>query len=66
MADLPIRTVQISPYIHAQGEVAPGDPDMPPGKPDMHGKVSVMVGDTATATGTPVPSVRASKEVRNG
>lgn len=39
-----IRTIQISPYIYAQGEAVTADPDMPADRPDMHGRISVNAG----------------------
>ncbi len=55
----PITTVQISPYIAAQGPtVQPCDPRRPDALPtDMHGKLAVRTGETTVAVGVPVKGV---------
>lgn len=60
MRDSPIRCVQIGAHITAQGPVDTSGllPGEPAEKTDMHGKLTVRVGDTTTATGAPIPSMR--------
>lgn len=55
----PIITVQISPYVSAQGPtVQPCDPRRPNLLPtDMHGNLAVRTGEKAIAVGKPVLKV---------
>lgn len=60
MTDHPIITVQITPYISAQGPtVQPCDPRRPDYLPtDMHGMLAVRTGETTIAVGRPVRRVQ--------